>query len=286
MNCSSTSSRSKHRSKGISGKADLISSRNSVNRCRREFRRDNFFLHLNGIMCYAHMSKPKSVSARATWLKPAVIGGIIGFLLGNVPPYYDLYRKWFAEPLQLSTPHISASGTPFISRAYKLPGKDWEIYPAYVMVYAQIHNNGERPVKLESYTASVETDESWVDLTPLREPPDPVAGQNMAIVAFKRKATMGRLDEEKDSLERIAASQSIQNGSNESGWLFFENHVYGNLRRFRLRVVDAEGREHILQSSAPDRSSTNKLLVDLNLHLGPDEPIPDSLKAFVQALPN
>jgi hypothetical protein len=234
----------------------------------------------------AQVASKRPTGQKAWWLTPATIGALLGFLLGQVPAYHDLYRKWFAEPIAVNV-SMAAGGTPFVFRAYKLPGSEWTAVSERSFIFVTLHNRGERAISLESYSVAVLTAASgWIPLAPLGIAPEPVPVENTALVSFQHKSEMRRLDEEKDCLERKLAGAAFPSGATVSGWIFFGTPINSGILKVRFTFVDREGKTHEVSSVPPSLEPEARRLERIELHWGPVEPIPEALHALANSLPN
>ena len=209
---------------------------------------------------------------RFQWITPALIGMVLGFLIANFPNYFDLYKKWFSEPLTLSVASFW-SGRNFY-RVFPKPGGLLDAIPAEFNIYIYLNNKGDKPVSIRSYSLSVRTDK-WERLVPLHYP----AEEDDTIITLRANDVMS-LNLSAEGFDYKAKRQTVIPGGTLSGWLFFESHPLGTIKKLRFEFVDAANQIHRIDY-APGKKREG--FADLNsalIPLGPAQPIPDFMQKF------
>jgi hypothetical protein len=209
---------------------------------------------------------------RFQWVTPALIGGVLGFLLGQFPNYFELYQKWFAEPLSLSVASFW-SGTNFY-RVYTKPDGIQDAIPAGFNVYVYLNNNGDKPVSIRSYSLSARTNQ-WERLIPLRYPAD----EKGTIITMRPNDIM-RVDLTAEGFDYKAQRGAIPAHGTLSGWLLFESHPSAKTQKLRFEFVDSENHAHTIDYVPEKRKEGFASLESALIPLGPAEPIPDFMQKY------
>jgi len=210
------------------------------------------------------------------WLTPGLIGAVIGFVLAQLPNYYELYKKYFAEHLRVS---ISSWFTGrVLYRVYPVPGGE-DVIPVETYIYVYLTNTSDRPLSIKSYSVSVKADGEWQRLVPLRY----VADEQGTVVAFWRNQGIMRLDLSREGFDWKAKREAIAPNSTLSGWLFFETQPTGKAERFKFEFVDSTNVIHSLVQSTQVKKEGFASLESAYIPLGPAEPIPEFMRKFQQS---
>lgn len=205
----------------------------------------------------------------------AALGVILGVLVSNFPSYYELYKRWFKEPLSVS---LSAWST---ERVFYRVVNDYAI-PVQAQVYVRVTNNGEHPITLRAYAVSVRSRRKWQRLIPLRFP----AEEEGCIVTFWRDQAVMRMRLHEEGFDFKARRQGLEPGNTISGWIFFESAPSENVETFKFEFLDSAGETHTLELKVdlPKREGTAQL-GSAPIPLGPAEPIPSFLQQYLRQSP-
>ncbi|MFZ3213826.1 MAG: hypothetical protein WA188_20150 [Terriglobales bacterium] len=162
-------------------------------------------------------------------------------MIGNFPSYFELYQKYWVEPLTVKTCCIIRADKFFINVHPILGGIASEA--TYCLAFVKLHNRGDKPIAISSYALSVEVGNHWERLAGLRAPPVRLG----SIVAFPSGKYLTRVDLTESGFDYLAAQGPIKPNGTLTGWIWFASRASGKITRLRYEFVDEEQRVHILE---------------------------------------
>jgi hypothetical protein len=220
---------------------------------------------------------------KAAW---PVVGSLLGFAAGYFPPYYRLYRDYYAEPLRIvNAPTIKANT--FFFRVF--PGANKPAQPSSLSTFVRLYNNGDKPLSIVGYSIYVRVDRTWEKLLSV-DPPT----QLDTIVAFPNGNSTVWVDLESSGFDYKASRSAVPSHGELEGWVYFSSPPSQTAKRMRYEFLDSENKLHTIEAPiglVPDDTPTLVSLQSVPISFSrriadvPPEYAPYALK-FCQANPS